>query len=487
MGSPVSKELSKKNESEEAQEKKINIQILNEKLQQTKIETETKAKQAKIEIELKEIEKETKANQAKIDKENNEIASWQYKFFNSLFLTGFVTLSADYLIRGTRFGRKNCIKLHLNLTPSRFINALKKKESIIMDKTRVDNINRCALMTLPTVIIGPTGCGKSTLLNQIINHVKCTQKRCFFFPRLTAFVSLRQIDSETQQSSSSSERQKAANIQEAATNLFVSIGYPVNSSILCSIIDSVKSIRIKSENFRIDLNPDLVAKNRMKEALGLLFECLSDARGFVAFDEVHDLIRNDRLAESGGREIFHYLAFLFVIHIVNSQRVQGVCAGSSNHLLSELNETLVHGTRLCHLYIQDFDKSEVLSYLENTLHIPADVATFIIDKCGTRLRLLQSFTGISNLAQAQTVTATLDISARQIVEKFYAFSEKYPELLVTMNSIVNGESVYFKNLPKDVQLIDYIGRVLYVGPGSQLFFQDAVIERAWKKIVETSK
>ena len=471
MGSPVSKELSKNSESEEDQEKKIKIQILNEKLQQEKIETETKAKQAKIETETKEMK-------AKIE-------ILQIQLFNSLFLTGFVTLATDYLIRGTRFGRKCCVKLHLNLSPSRFINTLKEKESIIMNKAREADINSCALMTLPTVIIGPTGCGKSTLLNQIINHVKCTQKRYFFFPRLTAFVSLRNIDSVTQ--NSSSEKQKTANIQEAAKNLFKSIGFPVNTSISSRMINSVKRITIITNTLGIEMNPDLAVTDRMKEALELLFECLSDAQGFVALDEVHDLIRNDRLAESGGRVVFNYLAYLFVIHIVNSKRVQGVCAGSSNHLFRELNKTVAHGHRLCEVYITDFDKPEVLSYLENTRHIPADVATFIIDNCGTRLRSLERCVGISSLARAQTVIAAHDIGARHIVEEFYAFSETYPELLVTMKSIVDGKSMYLKDLPKDLQLVEYIGRVLYVGPGSQLYFQNTLIERAWKNLVETSK
>ena len=188
---------------------------------------------------------------------------------------------------------------------------------------------------------------------------------------------------------------------------------------------------------------DVVVRYRIKHALVVLFECMSDARRFIAFDEMQDLIRNDRIAQSGGQEVFDYLAYLFVIHIVNSQRVQGICAGSSNYLLRELNKTIAHGSRLYCVYIQDFDKPIVHSHSENTLHIPADVATYFIDKykCGTRLRLLQRCARISNLAEAQSEVAAQDITTHELVKQFYALSRNYPELLVTMKSLGNGESM----------------------------------------------
>ena len=506
MGSPVSREISKNSQSEEDQEThRINIEIMNEKLQQTKIETQRKAQQAKIETERKaqqakieteqeaeklqqtKIETERKVQQAKIETEQEaeklrqtKIETDEKKIKFRLFVTGCVTLAMDHFLRGTRYGRKFCVKLRLNISPSRFFDRTLVTKTIIEDKAREAVIDTCAHMKLPSILIGPSGCGKSTLLLQIINRVKFTQKNFFLFPRLTAFVSLRNISSVTLKASS--DREIAENMLQAANNLFNSIGYPVNISMLSRM--SIKSFAMFGS--KIDITSDRIITNRMKEALDILFECMNEARGFIVLDEVHDLIRNDRLAQSGGCEVFHYLAYLLVVHIVNNQRVQGVLAGSSNYLLKELDKTVV-GPRLYFTYIQDFDKSLVLSYLENSLKIPADAATYIIDKCGTRLRLLDRFIRISNLAEAQLGVTAQDIAANELVKEFYALSNKLPELLVTMKNIVDGKSMYVKDLPKDLQLVDYIGKILYVGPGSQIYFQNKVIERAWVKFVETLK
>jgi len=488
MGSSGSRELSKDSQYEEAQEThRIKIQLMDEKLQRSKIETEQKAQQAKIETEQKaqilqrsKIETEQKAQQAKIETDEKAQILQQEKIKVYVFETVCLTLAMDHLFRGTRYGRKFCVKLRLNLSPSRFFDRTLVTKTIIKDKAREAVIDKCVHMRLPSILIGPSGCGKSTLLMQIINRVKFTQKNFFLLPRLTAFVSLRNISSVT--SKASSDREIAKNMHQAATNLFNSIGYPVN----ISMVNRMSIKRFSMLGSKIDITVDETLTNRMKEALEILFECLNEARGFIVLDEVHDLIRNDRLAQSGGREVFHYLVYLLVIHIVNTQRVQGVLAGSSNYLLKELNKTVV-GPRLYFTYIQDFDKSLVLSYLENSLHIPADAATHIIDKFGTRLRLLDRCVRISNLAEAQLEVTAQDIAADELVKDFYALSDKLPELLITMKNIVDGNSMYVEDLPKDLQLVDYIGKILYVGPGSQIYFQNKVIERAWVKFIETSK
>ena len=114
-----------------------------------------------------------------------------------------ITLAEDHLL--------------LNLSPSRF--DVLGKEAFIKDKAREAVIDVCVFMTLPSIL---TGCGKSTLLMQIINYFSCTQRSLFFFTRLTAFVSLRNINSVTPKAGSESGR--TANLQEAATNFFNSIG-----------------------------------------------------------------------------------------------------------------------------------------------------------------------------------------------------------------------------------------------------------------------
>ena len=89
------------------------------------------------------------------------------------------------------------------------------------------------------------------------------------------------------------------------------------------MLTSVKGVTFKWYGVgEVDVANNWLVSYRMKEALEVLFECLSDAQGFIAFDELHDLVCNDRLADLGGRDVFSCLAKL----IVNSQRVQGILA-----------------------------------------------------------------------------------------------------------------------------------------------------------------
>ena len=467
--------------AEKVQQAQANTQLAAEKVQQAQANTQSKV--LKNQLTAEKVEQAQANTQLAAEKVLQ--AQTNTKVINVFYSSvgfGFFCVATDHLLRGTRFGRKFCVRMHLHLSRSRFSEFFKGHVVIINDKARESVIKSCIAMTLPSILVGPTGSGKTTLLKQILDRVKNTEKTSWSLPRPTALVSLRSLGA-LQKENIGSEAAKTMELGEAATNLFRSIGFPSKTSVLSRFLTGVKIFRMGLVEVNMDTN-QLEVSSRMKEALEVLFECLSDARGFVAFDEVHDLIRNDRLVDSGGRDVFECLAKLLVNHVVNSLRVQAVCAGSSNFLVLELNKTVACGTRLSLEFIQDVERPEMLSYLVNDCHIPKEVATFCLDKCGTRFRLLQRCIVDPSLAKVQAVVASLDITSEAYVKQFYVMLKKYPEALIVMRNLVNGIKMDVDNLPEDLQRVEKIGQILYVGLGSQLFFQNVHVERAWIKLIE---
>ena len=118
MGSAVTKETKNDIKLEEFKEKSqlIKLQIINEQLEQAKVATNAHTQMAHAQTQM--------AEHAKMI--NGFIAAAGVGVSTGLF---FVAI--DHLLRGTRFGRKFCVRLHLYLSPSRFFDILRRKNAII--------------------------------------------------------------------------------------------------------------------------------------------------------------------------------------------------------------------------------------------------------------------------------------------------------------------------------------------------------------------
>jgi hypothetical protein len=261
-----------------------------------------------------------------------------------------------------------------------------------------------------------------------------------------------------------------------ASKIFSAIGYPAKPSLFNRLAENITDI--KTSDLQLKFKSCERTTSRIIEAFELLFEILSESNGFAAIDEVHDLIRNDRLASVGGRLIFQHLTQLIVEHAVNSATMKIAFAGSSNFLWFDLNKTVLIGTRSNMQHIEDMQADVIIKYLVEEHNIPIDIAANIIEKCGTRLRL------VLKCATAEDWKRQLDelySDALENLNVFYASIKEYHELHATLTKISKGEIITLFNIPKDQWHVEKFSQIIYVGRGARLYFQNRIVEEMWKE------
>jgi hypothetical protein len=113
-----------------------------------------------------------------------------------------------------------------------------------------------------------------------------------------------------------------------------------------------------------------------------------EAHPVLLFDDVQDLIQNERLAANGGEEVFLHLSKLLATHVIDKQKVRAAVAGSSTELKhSSLNKGAKE--KWWRYYeLPDPDPQTVTAALQKK-GFTADDAKQLIETCGTHLRLLE--------------------------------------------------------------------------------------------------
>jgi hypothetical protein len=113
-----------------------------------------------------------------------------------------------------------------------------------------------------------------------------------------------------------------------------------------------------------------------------------ETKPLLIFDEELDLIKDERLAQAGGRTAFRRLATKLTVGCVDKAYTQAVVAGSSADLDVAFEKTLMSGpTRWQYFELADPDVVAVKTRLRERGYTTAE-ADKLVDTFGTRMRLL---------------------------------------------------------------------------------------------------
>ena len=364
---------------------------------------------------------------------------------------------------------------------------------------------------VPTMLLGPTGCGKSTLLRDFAAAV--TSGRQGGKPRAPALLVRMRIPSRqplhvvdrsegAEQGSRVEDAEAARSLMDSTTSqVFAQIGFPPRRSVVSELFDKGVSFR----NSVTELEVNVATRARLVYALRLLFEAAEslyfervregiaqeDAAAVVLFDEVQDLIKDDRLAQAGGRYVFEYLGTLLVSYCVDRRVVRSVVAGSSAMLSVEYDKTVASGARWVHHYLDDPDEGAVMAQLTSRGYTTSE-ARGMIEQCGTRLRLMERplVGGIDVVDYATFMQWAINFASAQYVDLFRALEVLDWELLCTfLDSVEESESkggaarirTNLRNLPRRLECLD-LSKVLYLRLDRTFVFQSRLHRNVWQRV-----
>ena len=158
-----------------------------------------------------------------------------------------------------------------------------------------------------------------------------------------------------------------------AHQIFSQIGFPLRRSFLAAAFS--RGFTLQGQHNQAELASSLTP--RVVMALNLFFSACEelyrervaqgipkrDAAPVLLFDEVQDLIKDDRLKSVGGADIFNMLAALIVSHSVDGQSVTTAFAGSSAELAFAFSRTTARGNRWSFYDLKDPQPASMIGAL----------------------------------------------------------------------------------------------------------------------------
>lgn len=406
--------------------------------------------------------------------------------------------------------------------------------------------------TIPTVLLGPSGCGKSTLLaelarslvaNKDVQDDKASEDRLKADtvglpstrtglapakeaidsigaalhgrktnaesddansdimdseptgPTPTIFVSIC-LDSDSDASKRTLD--SAVKFDHIASKILKQIGYPTTVPLITRLFPG--GIKYSDGVFSLTLEP---APQLVQRALGLLFEAAAElcnervamgiprfhAAPVLLFDEMHDLIKDSRLAGVGGREVFAALVGHLVDYGTDKKLVRSVVTASSAALTFEMEKTVASGARYEEYELMDPSEDEVRRALQGRGY-SADEATAIVDEVGPRLRQLElALTTPKKLRRpaAYIIESRRCKALKQYESLFSALPREAADatarLLDEMESAaetVGKPLPSFRLIPPAAVAADF-SRVAYITLSGGLVFQSRMHRRVWKQ------
>lgn len=430
-----------------------------------------------------------------------------------------LVLAVDTVLRGTRGGRKFCIRTHLCLT-----SVWRRPKTTTANRKRIISSGRESIVSdvargyskLPVVIIGPTGSGKSTMLHDIRHLFRTTSKKSFFHRSCpSAYLSFRAVNYHEVDRLKPAEAESSQHyeIRSIASSVLRSIGYP-QQCLLLRCFFALKSLIKPDANPEEKKNEE--ALDRLLDGISLLYDHLHEKNGLLVVDEIQDLVQDDSLRRQGGDRVFNAVIGHTAHHVANStSSMKAVFAGSSNFLPTFLRKGSL-ASRHRRKYISHFDKEEVTKFLVDEYRIPEKLALKFIKNCGTRISvcdgMISDISGILVKMQNKTLKKTISTDgdgsdlcsilestldsriqeehdeAHADLKQFYS-AVQWQDLKRVhrlLSRITNGETpVFLDELPTYMrQNNEILSKAMYVGYNSQLHFQNRAVEIMWKRCYE---
>ena len=358
---------------------------------------------------------------------------------------------------------------------------------------------RLNLDTLPTMILGPTGCGKSTLL----------RNRARELAQKSIPVVLVRLRLPGSRDIGAREEDACRRMDMTAQQVFAQIGFPARRSIVHELYMSGRSF--KTGGIEVGAATTPPSRDRLLKALELLFVvsealCLerlksgfarADALPVLLFDEVQDLVKDERLRSAGGYLVFETLAALLVGYGVDRQVVRTAVAASSALLNEKFTKTVARGNRWIYYELADPSEHAVHAALCNRGYT-IDEARAMTDLLGTRLRLLREPLALGAaevsasgfLAKKRTTAESVFESIFRTVRGFEGGGEADKAALVraldasTARLCIGepqGSSRNLSDLTPSLLSAD-LSLLLFVRLNNSLAFQSQLLERMWPVI-----
>ena len=396
------------------------------------------------------------------------------------FGVGIVALlGADYFWNGNEWVIHQRIKYKLTRQST---SNLKPIPSVTIPRRQTPLIP----MFKPTLLLGESGTGKSTLFAMLAR--KCIEDKV---PNI--YISVR--GNTNKQVPNVEKLHSVERLNVMANQVLQEIGYPTRDPFITTFVKSIRAIRFGTATIESEAKPESLTVSRFQVAFNSLFKVCKEirderkAKGFsdleaapvILMDEVHDLMKDSKLANVGGREMFETLTTQLVVEGVTNNCIRSVIAGSDGQLAFDANYTHMKSNRLIRYYLQDPNESDVKVALKAKGYTEEE-CNQVISFCGTRLRILEDILLPENKVEiANFLRATKDIAVTDYKTFFKTIENEGDKQMVVkiLDTIYEGKmNVDIEELPEPVQQGEYT-TVFYLTPDSRLHFQSQSMRNTW--------
>ena len=440
---------------------------------------------------------EADATRKRADADMKRVDNEAIRFWAKAALAGVVSgaLALDWYLHESTEYLKKCVAAQLRKCQ------LPDSAKLPPDVHLLPNTSQEPLLLgfLPTMLIGPTGSGKSTLLSLAAREAVLKQK-------LTVLIRVREPSSKDTKEPSSmeisgslrSDEEACARLDATAAQVFRQVGFPARRALLQLMLDRASSLSWGSYSLGVTTSH---TRDRLATALRMLFSvsadlCIErveagmsrdDAAPVLLFDEVQDLIRDDRLARLGGRFLFDELATLLVAYGVDRRVVHAAVAGSSALLSNEFDKTVAAGARWTYYEVRDPDEGSVHEMLLAKGYSSDDAAA-MIKLCGTRLRLLERplTRGASAVSAEVFMQSAQAMAKRQLANILRTVPARDARLIAdTLDAVLACEARASRKRPElsrsfSERHAELASRVLFLRLDGTLDFQSRLHANVWK-------
>lgn len=337
------------------------------------------------------------------------------------------------------------------------------------------------------MVLAPTGAGKSTLLKEYAS------KSARSTP--TVLLHFRRAADEKKKGEILGSSHAAVAMDDIASHIFRDIDYPERQSAVGLILRQRLPFSTGGGGDRaVELPAVLPSSSRLIDAFRLLFEASAEiyredkvSRGdasrqcVLLFDEVQDLLKDERLAAAGGLEVFQRLASLPCSECVDAQSVLAAVAGSSAELNFQFRQrTVMRGNRWDYYELPDPQPRVAVEAL-CTAGMEASAAQRVVDALGTRMRLLHKALTTPGGVDAEVYIAVHRSTAVSHMRSLFTGLSPADAHTVAglLDALATGTTVPYGHLPPGVR--SQVSEILYLNHDASLRFQSVPHERVWRE------